>query len=183
MPLAPHRAHRARGCSWESSISVKLPPLGNRPRGSRVWQGVTPCTPYRATGRGAARTTCGSGFYRRGTTGATARRFGRLPCRLASSYRHSATGLMARYKGQRGFEIPLAFCAAKIPKSQENIPTCKGCVCPTPTADRRKRPFIIAANSSSYIGVSQPARGKHAHRRLRGSRAAIGSGGKKARPF
>ena len=123
------------------------------------------------------------GFYRRSATGLAARGSGAIPCRLASSYRHSATGLMARYKGQRGFEIPLAFCAAKIPKSQENIPTCKGCVCPTPTADRRKRPFIIAANSSSYIGVSQPARGKHAHRRLRGSRAAIGSGGKKARPF
>ncbi|MDY3244559.1 MAG: hypothetical protein SOX38_11555, partial [Candidatus Limiplasma sp.] len=33
--------------------------------------------------------------YRRGTTGATARRSGTISCRLASTGRHSATGLMA----------------------------------------------------------------------------------------
>ena len=38
------------------------------------------------------------GFYRRGTTGATARRSGVAPCRVADSDRHSATGLMARLK-------------------------------------------------------------------------------------
>ena len=67
------------------------------------------------------------GFYRRGTTGATARRSGAAPglvagsdrrsatglmargfsvisCLLACTDRHSATGLMARNEGQRGFQ-------------------------------------------------------------------------------
>ena len=43
--------------------------------------------------------------------------------------------------------------------------------------------FIRAAKFPSHTETSQPARGEYAHRRLRGSRAAIGSGGKKARPF
>ena len=54
--------------------------------------------------------------YRRGTTGATARGSGVLPCLAADSDRHSATGLMARSKGQRGFDSTLAFRIAKIAK-------------------------------------------------------------------
>ena len=88
--------------------------------------------------------------YRRDTTGATARGSGVISCQLADTDRHSATGLMARYKGQRGFETTLAFCVAKISKPYRNIPTGNACVCPMPSA---------------------------------GARAAIGSGGKKARPF
>ena len=123
------------------------------------------------------------GFYRPSATGLATRGSGAAPCRLASSYRHSATGLMARSKGQREIKITLAFCAAKNPKTQRSIPTRKGCVCHTPTAYRKKRPFIIAAKSSSCNGASQFARGKLAPRQLRGSRAAIGSGGKKPCPF
>ena len=132
-------------------MTAKLPPLGDRPRGSRVW---------------------------------------RCSLRVADPDRHSATGLMARYKGQHGFEIPLAFCAAKIPSRFEtsqparaayaptnyesefppayqrrkifqphlSIPTCKGCVCPTPTAgeqsgDRQRRekgPPILTAEKGEH---------------------------------
>ena len=88
---------------------------------------------------------------------------------------------MARYKGQRALDFTLAFCAAKntqatskhlnpqggascgkkkispfihaakSPNPHRGIPTCKGCVCPTPTApgqsgDRQRRekalPFL-----------------------------------------
>ena len=47
--------------------------------------------------------------YRRGTTGATARRSDVDSCYLHSKDRHSATGLMARNKGQRGYDLTLAF--------------------------------------------------------------------------
>ena len=40
----------------------------------------------------------------------------RLPCQLNRKDRHSATGLMARSKGQRGFDSTLAFRIAKIAK-------------------------------------------------------------------
>ena len=62
-------------------------------------------------------------FYRRGTTGATARQSGEISCLLASIDRHSATGLMAREKGQRGDETTLAFCVAKISKLHRSIPS------------------------------------------------------------
>ena len=54
------------------------------------------------------------GFYRRGTTGATARRSGAAPCGLHSTDRHSAAGLMAHNKGQRELDFTLAFYVAKI---------------------------------------------------------------------
>ena len=53
--------------------------------------------------------------YRRGTTGATARRSDVDSCYLHSKDRHSATGLMARNKGQRGCEPTLAFLQAQCP--------------------------------------------------------------------
>ena len=53
--------------------------------------------------------------YRRGTTGATARGSGADSCYLYSKDRHSATGLMARNKGQRGCEPALAFCRGSAP--------------------------------------------------------------------
>ena len=53
--------------------------------------------------------------YRRGTTGATARRSDVDSCCLHSKDRHSATGLMARNKGQRGCEPTLAFLQGQRP--------------------------------------------------------------------
>ena len=80
-PLTSRRARLARGCSWDMPVGWVLPPLGDRPRGSPVWQGVTPCTPNRAKRRGATLGACGlAGFYRRSATGLAARGFGRVPC-------------------------------------------------------------------------------------------------------
>ena len=59
--------------------------------------------------------------YRRSATGLAARRSGVASCQLNRKDRHSATGLMARNKGQRGYEIPLAFCVAKISKLHQSI--------------------------------------------------------------
>ena len=98
----------------------ELPPLPQ--------QGVTPCTPdcapqaRRALGRNAS----WPEVYRRSATGLAARRSGAAPCQSYNIDRHSATGLMARKKGQREIKLTLAFCAAKIPKPQENIPPRKG---------------------------------------------------------
>ncbi len=151
-PLHPGlRAVSAQGARGTCSLAVKLPPLGDGPRGSRVWcgslpvgkfippfgdrshgshKGQCPLTPDCApqARRGVGRHASWPGFYRRSATGLAARGFGAVPCQLVSSYRHSATGLMARYKGQREIKITLAFCVAENPKTQRSIPTCKGCV-------------------------------------------------------
>ena len=59
-------------------MAVKLPPLGGRPRGSPVWQGDALHPTPRPLGVGLfERHAAWPGFYRRGTTGATARRSGR----------------------------------------------------------------------------------------------------------
>ena len=163
-------------------MAVKLPPLGDRPRGSRVWQGDALHPIPRPLGAELlGRHAAWLRSYRRSATGLAARRSGMTPCRLYSTDRHSATGLMARYKGQRDLDFTLAFCAAKntqatskhlnpqggascgkkkispfihaakSPNPHRGIPTCKGCVCPTPTApgqsgDRQRRekalPFL-----------------------------------------
>ena len=164
---------RAQGTSGTCGLAVELPPLGDRPRGSRVWcdfqyvgeyrppfgdgphgshKGQCPLTPDCAPWARRALVGHESWLrsYRRDTTGATARGSGVISCQLASTDRHSATGLMARYKCQRGFETTLAFCAAKVHKKHGNFPTGNACVCPMPSA---------------------------------GARAAIGSGGKKPCPF
>ena len=151
-PLHPGlRAVSAQGVQGICRLAMKLPPLGDGPRGSRVWcgslpvgkfippfgdrshgshKGQCPLTPDCApqARRGVGRHASWPGFYRRSATGLAARGFGAVPCQLVSSYRHSATGLMARYKGQREIKITLAFCVAENPKTQRSIPTCKGCV-------------------------------------------------------
>ena len=59
--------------------------------------------------------------YRRGTTGATACRSGVDSCCLHSKDRHSATGRMARNKGQRGCEPTLAFLQGQCPCTPDCI--------------------------------------------------------------
>ena len=96
-------------------MAAKLPPLGDGPRGSRA--GAVPLHPGL---RGpAAQGVWGkklAGEYRRSAEGLAARGSGVAPCCLYGIDRHSSTGLMARYKGQREIKLTLAFCAAKIPK-------------------------------------------------------------------
>ena len=85
--------------------------------------GLKPCTPDCAVEplRGVGRHAAWPGFYRRGTTGATARQSGVATCQLDRKDRHSATGLMARNKGQRGFVFMLAFFVAEIFKMLRSI--------------------------------------------------------------
>ena len=74
-----------------------------------------PCTLLCAslTRRGVERHAAWPVFYRRGATGAMARWFSVALRQLNRKGRHSATGLMARKKGQHGFEPALAFLFEK----------------------------------------------------------------------
>ena len=86
----------------ESELAAELPPLGDRPRGSR--KGQCPLTPDCAL--------CAQSARRKAA--------------WSQTYRHSATGLMARKQGRRGFDFPLAFCIAKISKLRRTIPSGTG---------------------------------------------------------
>ena len=112
---APHTAPIGRGAARGTcSLAVKLPPLGNGPRGSHKEQcSLTPDCALLAR-RVLVGHASWPGFYRRSATGLAARRFGAAPCWLHSIYRHSATGLMARNQGQRDFDFALAFYAASF---------------------------------------------------------------------
>ena len=58
-----------------------------------------------------------------------------------------------------------------------------GYACLPPAVGKQKPSLLDASKPSICKKLSHPARGKSAPRRLRGSRAAIGSGGKKPCPF
>ena len=94
-PCTPHRALRAQDCTMESELAAELTPLGDRPRGSR--KGQCPLTPD-----------CAQSV--------------RWKAAWSQTYRHSATGLMARGKDRRGFDFPLAFGLAKKHKLRQSIP-------------------------------------------------------------
>ena len=144
--------HGSRVWRGKPPVEQKRPPFGDGPHGSQ--QGVTPCTPHRAhRARGTREKASWPGFYRRGTTGATARGSGVVNRQLNRKDRHSATGLMARIKGQRGYEITLAFCVAKISKQHRIIPAplveyvqCQ-LLCTVP---------IIKKKRSSLFGAAKP---------------------------
>ena len=78
-----------------------------------------------------------------------------------------------------------------IPPQGVNLPTAnsgkqkphKGYACLPPAVGKQKPSLLDASKPSICKKLSHPARGKSAPRRLRGSRAAIGSGGKKPCPF
>ena len=114
------------------------------------------------------------GFYRRGTTGATARRSGAapglvagsdrrsatglaarrcgvIPCLLACTDRHSATGLMARNEGQHGFQNHAGLWRGRASQAAQQHPNLR----------------YFSSTSLNW----------------RRSRAAIGSEGKKPCPF
>ena len=118
VPLHPGlRAYGAQGTRGTCGLAVKLPPLGGRPRGSRVWQGDALHPTPRPLGVGLfERHAAWPGFYRRGTTGATARRSGVVSHQLASIDRHSATGLMVRNQNPACFQNRLDFFVTKQPK-------------------------------------------------------------------
>ena len=116
------RVPRLAGLVW---IPAGWPvQTATRQKVSWLAQGAVPlnpdCAPWAR--RGVGRHAAWPGFYRRGTTGATARGSGVAPCSLDRKDHHSATGLMARIKGHRGFEITLAFCVAEISNLMSKYP-------------------------------------------------------------
>ena len=146
--------------------------------------GLKPCTPDCAAEprSGIGRHAAWPGFYRRGTTGATARRSGVATCQLDRKDRHSATGLMARIKRSAWIEDHAGFFCCKNIQAVLKYP--KRCYWCMDSANRKKQTcFPALRNHLSRIGASQAPPFESAQRRLLGSRAAIGSGGKKARPF
>ena len=158
-----------------------------------VSRGSAPAPHPAPIGRGAARGKASwPGFYRRGTMGATARGSGTAPCCLYSIDRHSATGLMARALNPLAAGLPKsANHQNSIPPQGVNLPTAnsgkqkphKGYACLPPAVGKQKPSLLDASKASICKKLPHPARGKSAPRRLRGSRAAIGSGGKKPCPF
>ena len=78
--------------------------------------GQCPCTPDCAPwARGyPGDMLVGFGNYRRSAEGLAARGAGAVPCLVKEKGRHSAMGLMARSKGQRGSETMLAFLHAGL---------------------------------------------------------------------
>ena len=138
--------------------------------------GLKPCTRFCApwARRGVEGHAGWPRFYRRGTTGATARRSGAAPGLVAGSDRHSATGLAAR-----GFSV---------------IPCLLACT------DRHSATGLMARNEGQHgfqnhaglwRGRASQAAQQHPNLRYfsstslnwRRSRAAIGSEGKKPCPF
>ena len=164
-------------------MAVKLPPLGGRPRGSRVWcssrpggrfrppfgnrphgshQGQCPSTPYRAR-------------WARGCSWDM--RLGRK----ATAARQQASWLAIKASVDLISRWPLAL--QKYPSYAEATHHAR-------CAPAYRHPGKGRAAHSSppqkfprCTEAYHPARGAPASRQLRGSRAAIGSGGKKARPF
>ena len=173
--------HGSRVWRGKPPVEQERPPFGNGPHGSQ--QGVTPCTPHRARrALGTREKASWPGFYRRGTTGATARRSGVATCQLDRKDRHSAMGLMARIKRSAWIEDHAGFFCCKNIQAVLKYP--KRCYWCMDSANRKKQTcFPALRNHLSRIGASQAPPFESAQRRLRGSRAAIGSGGKKARPF
>ena len=90
-----------------SCMSLYAPARIARSPGGRGTAPAPRTAPYGR--RGTERHAAWLRSYRRGTTGATARRSDVDSCCWHSKDRHSATGLMARNKGQRGYDLTLAF--------------------------------------------------------------------------
>ena len=84
-------------------------------------------------------------------------------------------------QSQKPFYLSMGKPARRRLRRKQN--PCKGCVCPTPTVRKAKAFFHLSGKTVQSQKPFYLSRGKPAHCQLRGSRAAIGSGGKKARPF
>ena len=103
--------------------------------------------------------------------------------KLAAELPPFGNGPHGSLKSQRGWKPTLAFCVAK-PSKQQRI------ILASLVEYVRRQPRIekqaclwTQLNHPSPIETSQAPTFESAQRQLRGSRAAIGSGGKKARPF
>ena len=143
---APHTAPVGRGAARGTcGLSAKLPPLGDRPRGSRVWYGSLP-------------------------VGKLIPLFGNGP---HGSLKKASVDLKSRWP----------FVLQKYLSYIETSQPTRGKPAPCQRGKRKSARLSALQKCPSHTEASQPARGKPARRRLRGSRAAIGSGGKKPCPF
>ena len=165
VPLDPGlRAAGAQGRRETCQLAVKLPPLGDGPRGSR--KGQCPLIPDCAL--------CAQG--RRGI------------CQLAGVLPPLGNRPRGSRKGQCPLTPDCALCAQSARRKADWLLS---------TAARRRAswlankasvdlisrwPFALRKNIS-YAKASHPAGVEYVPRQLRRGRAAIGSGGKKARPF
>ena len=128
------RAMGAQGCRETCGLAGVLPPWHDRRHGSR--KGQCPLTPDCAL--------CAQSARRKAA--------------WSQTYRHSATGLMARKQGRRELDFPLAFCLAKKHKPRQSIPPAGVEYVPAPTAgeqsgDRQRRekgPPILTAEKGEH---------------------------------
>ena len=164
-------------------LGRELPPLGNRPRGSRA--GVVPLHPtprHRARG-------CSNDMRLGRVFTAVAQQVPRLAglVRLPASWQvHTAIRRQASWlatKASVNSNSRWPFALQKYTSCIETSQPARGAYAHRQLREKNISPFIHAAKPSGHNEASQPARGALASRQLRGSRAAIGSGGKKARPF
>ena len=154
-------------------MTAKLPPLGDGPRGSR--KGQCPVTPDCALcAQSARRKAAWSQTYRHSATGLMARRSGAAPSGwpTQTAIRRQASWLAAKasmdLKSRWPFVLQKYQAASKHPNPQ-------GLRMPPPTMNQNSRPLISAAKSSSHAVASQPARGAYAPRRLRTGKSAHSS--------
>ena len=95
----------------------------------------------------------------------------------------STTGLLCRFN-ERRLMIPRSRRGAYAALAGWRFQCDLGIFATQKASVKSKSRWPFALHKfTSCIEASRLARGEYAHRRLRGSRAAIGSGGKKARPF
>ena len=107
--------------------------------------GLKPCTPDCAAEphRGVGRHAAWPGFYRRGTTGATARRSGVASCQLNRKKRRRAMGPPAHNKCQRDSKFTLAFWVAKLSKPCRSILAGAICVWIESNAEEKIKPVFL----------------------------------------
>ena len=119
--------------------------------------GLKPCTPDCAAEphRGVGRHAAWPGFYRRGTTGATARRSGVATCQLDRKDRHSTTGLMARIKRSAWIEDHAGFFCCKNIQAVLKYP--KWCYWCMDSANRKKTNLFSCAAKPSQPHRSIPS--------------------------
>ena len=159
------RAAGAQGCSGDMQLGCEATAARQQASRFASLAGRCPAPHTAPKGRGLLGGKASwPGFYRRSATGLTARRSGRVPC---------------IHRAQIAVAPAVPRLAPVFRKTPEPVR-----VQPARRQLRESRSLLLLrCKTAKPRNSSQLARGKYARRQLRGSRAAIGSGGKKARPF
>ena len=183
--MTPLRALWARGCSGDMPSGRKV--TAARRQASRL-AGLAGGDPLHLTPRHRARGCSGDMQLGQGFT-AVARQVPRLAglVRLPAGWQvHTAIRRQASWlatKASVKSKSRWPFALQKIQATSKH-PNPQGVNLPTADCGKRKSASLSAPqNFPATPKHPNPQGGKYAHRQLRRSRAAIGSGGKKARPF